>query len=515
MASIGNLSFKVGLDLGGFLHDVQAMQNQLRQSQQFASTTSSAFIALANSAMSAAKAFGGVIAEGIGQAAAVDKVASGLGIAASSVQVFEEAAVRAGLATGQADQFLRQFAAHLGEAQVEASAARKGFFSAGFDPDQLGVLKLDTALFSVVERLREMPTAADRARAATKLFGNSRLSAGILQITQGQDLAAVRESLHKSGVLLSDEDAIKARVAEQSWRDLQLHAEGLAVTIGTRVAPFITEIVDMVNDWLNDTEAVTKGVDFLGDGLKFVVVQATEFGQAMTGVAAVIGENVLGSLIATQRALASAAAAAGQFDAAAGLRGSADEAQKLFDTLERGAKGIAALNPGATWTAWIDEVKKKAEDMARSIKDARAGMAGGASQAELAKLAALWEKGQQLMDKLHGQNPLAQLRQRIAEINQIEEAGGFGGSPDAADRLRFQAFQELAGSHPAHTLAGSADLGSVASVEAINKFQAEKPNNIQERIEQWSAEQTQILRLVKQYAKDASDALKQITRSVV
>lgn len=159
------------------------------------------------------------------------------------------------------------------------SEARKGSGSANAELRRLGTTinelsgKMPADQFeTLVSRINAMPTASERAAAATRVFGKEAENMGDLIHRGGEAIAEARKQVVAYGADLSRMDVAKVRVALQAIAEMKDTWEATRQRMAISLTPVFTAVAKGVTQLLN-----TLDVDAIADKIEFAVARIWAF----------------------------------------------------------------------------------------------------------------------------------------------------------------------------------------------------------------------------------------------
>jgi hypothetical protein len=203
----------------------------------FAVSKATAVFALAESASTTAKS--------------VSFMSQQVGMATGRFQELREAAEHSGVEVEQFTVAMRLLSRHAYDASTGSEQARKGFAAIGVQvTDANGKLKTsDALLYEVAAKFKTMENGVKKTALAQELFGRS----GALMIPMlskgAEGLRAASAEAHKYGIVMSDEAIAKAKTFREVQKDLKEMLEGLRLTLGSRVIPAVTRMMEALKSW--------------------------------------------------------------------------------------------------------------------------------------------------------------------------------------------------------------------------------------------------------------------------
>jgi hypothetical protein len=154
--------------------------------------------------------------------------------------------------------------------------------------DDLKNAKPDEAFLLILDRMRELPTVADKAGVGMALFGKGWREVSQLAVEDVKELMHEAEEL---GIVMTTQTAAAAKAAEDSLAALKAQVEGVAVRIG---AAFLPAVVGLSHD-LSElfkvaVDDANKSLDDMGKGSGFLATVSAAMG---TGTKAIVAQTEL------------------------------------------------------------------------------------------------------------------------------------------------------------------------------------------------------------------------------
>jgi hypothetical protein len=266
MATIGSLAVNIVANTGKFSAGLAAAQGKLKG---FVSSVGSSLTSFQG--LIAGAAVGGVAAfvqQTVDAADALGDMATKLSVNVEQLQALRYAAVQMGSSASALDRGLLMLTKNLGLAKAGSKEAATAFAGLGVPLSELVAMQPDQVLLRAADAIKALPTAAEQAAFATRLFGKSGLE--LLPILRGgsDEITKWTEQLRKVGGVAS-EDSIKnlGRVKEQ----LDL----LSATFTALKIEFIGDFAPVIKFFLDDLLARLRALKQILEGVK-VAIQNTK-----------------------------------------------------------------------------------------------------------------------------------------------------------------------------------------------------------------------------------------------
>jgi len=426
MANIGTLAVNVVARTGKFLAGMQSARKSLNSFAMNAKSaaTSTAGFASGLLALGAGAGFAALTKNAFDSIDATGKLSKRLNIATEDLIAFQHGGGLAGVSTEQLSTAMEKFVRNVGDVRTGSGQAAATFQMLGLSADELANMDTGQAIRAVADEINKLPTAADKASAATKLFGKS--GAVMLQLLEGGSGAIddMRKDADKLGKTFSELDSNKVQAANDSFSRLKDTIGGAFQTLAVNMAPAITAAADKM------TEFVTSG-----DGLKEWIPSLTGV-SSLLGVVADVIDVAHDSFLALAAGMTKAASLSmiplqylykgvtellnvlGMDVDTQFFDGIREELDKLANEQWEDAKA-AFMDPPPS-----EGIKKFFDDAAKSADKAAKAMLGTKEQTE--NLIAAFEANQPLLDfnsKLEEQIAVFGMSNREAEISRMASAG--------------------------------------------------------------------------------------------
>jgi hypothetical protein len=251
---------------------------------------------------------GGIVAPLLASAKGYAEVGEQLDKMSTRTGISVEALSELGYAAKLSDVSLEEVGVGVRNMQRVVAGAARGSDSAaesllrlGLSAQQLQSLSPDQQLAVIAKRLNEVQDPAQRAASAVEIFGRS----GTSLLPMLQDLTALRAEARRLGITMSTQDAKAGAALNDALERLWATLRRLAVTIGSALAPLLTQWADKltglvvsIRDWLSQNRGLVFSL------LKIGVVVAGA-GAALTALGGVL--SALGTAFGVLASVASAA----------------------------------------------------------------------------------------------------------------------------------------------------------------------------------------------------------------
>jgi hypothetical protein len=169
--------------------------------------------------------------------------------AGTTAGAFSELAYAAGTVgvdvNGMSDA-MREMNQTVNQAEQGLEKPARAMRALGLEAKELKGLRPEKTFEIIVQRISELPSAADKSRAALELFGAA--GAQLLPLFEkgAKGIKAAREEAVRLGAAMSDDQVKKLSDAHDSIDRLKASWDGFAVTLGSKVAPALTRVFDIL-----------------------------------------------------------------------------------------------------------------------------------------------------------------------------------------------------------------------------------------------------------------------------
>lgn len=278
MASIGKVSAVFTASTSGLTSGVKAASSSFRSLQSDTKGLESAmktlvainatqlFASFASAAISSARS---LVSFGQAQAEVIDnasKLAARLGMTYGEFAGLSLAADLAGVSMdtiGKASQKAEIAFANAANGSKVATAAFAGL---GLSVEQLNGLSASERFDSIAASIAALPTEAQRAAAAVRIFG--RAGAELLPLFAGgaEGIAAAREQAERLGLTLTNAQGQNVEAMNDSFTMVAKSIEGVVQQVVAYLAPAITSIANTFVAFVGDVGGANIG-QAIGDGI--------------------------------------------------------------------------------------------------------------------------------------------------------------------------------------------------------------------------------------------------------
>jgi hypothetical protein len=263
MAELDKLVVRIDAELGGLRKEMATAARVTEDGGKKMAAGMNTFTAAAGAARAAVLRLGGVLVAAVGVRALVGfakrsldaagglgEMAQQMGVSTTALQVYQFAAVQAGISTGELQTALAFLTRTIGQAVDGEKIALDAFNRLGIGIlDAGGNVRPTEVIFrEIAERMKGLPNAAAQARSAIELF--SRSGQKLLPIlTAGADgLTDFEKKARAAGAVLTEDMIAQADEASDAMAALEFEIAKLAQTMTSKFGPAATAFVRDINN---------------------------------------------------------------------------------------------------------------------------------------------------------------------------------------------------------------------------------------------------------------------------
>ena len=234
---------KAGSNAKGFGKSVGGASGGMSKMVPIAAAAAVALAAVAAVAMKVGEAF-----DRMDEAA---KKARSMGMAAQDLMAFQHAAELGGVSADQMATALQKMQKGIGEGLAGTGMAKDAFERMGISMEQIGKLPAKEQMFEIADAIAAIKNPAERAAAATAIFG--RAGADMLPVLEGGSAAlkAQEDDLKSLQGTLSDADFKAIEDSNDAWTRFGTAMEGIWNQLAVAIAPTM--------EWIGNTLADIAG----------------------------------------------------------------------------------------------------------------------------------------------------------------------------------------------------------------------------------------------------------------
>lgn len=267
MANVGTVTFDIAAEAAKLRTELDKVKKDVRGLKDTGSEMGSSLTSGFGAAQKAMAAFGvtlggaavvGAMVRGARAAIeygdAIGKAASKSGIAAADFQALAYAAKMSDVEMGSLSTSLRVMQTNISEAASGSKSATAALNGVGLSVAQLRGMQPEQQFQAIAEQISRIKDPADRARAATELFG--RAGADLLPMFE-QGASGIRKATDEArrlGLILSNEQLQALQTADDAIKRLDTSFSNLARTLTARVAPALSRFFESVAAAINGDE---------------------------------------------------------------------------------------------------------------------------------------------------------------------------------------------------------------------------------------------------------------------
>ena len=221
--------------------------------------------------------FGAVATGGLaymikGQLDAIDsisKLSDELAISTEALVGYQHQAALTGTSNTTLNKGLQRLVRRLGEARQGYGEGRKALEALGLEAETVANMGVENAFETVVEQIRQMPTATERAAAAYALFGRQGQELMNFILGGAEGMRKAREEAEQLGIAFSRLDGAKVEAANDALHRAGQLMTGLLRQAAIQLAPYIEAVGTAIFEWGTSGEgAGQKVVRWVGHAVK-------------------------------------------------------------------------------------------------------------------------------------------------------------------------------------------------------------------------------------------------------
>lgn len=201
------------------------------------------------------------------------KLAQQLNTTSESMAVLTRAGDLSGVGMEKIAGGARALTVRLSQAAAGAGPAAEALRQMGMTADELSAMPLDQRIDAINQKIRETYPAAQQAAIAAQFFGEEAGTA--FAKLSGESLAQARKEAELFGLALSDVDAAKVEMANDSFSTISQAFKGIVQQLTVELAPILKAIGDMFLSAAEDAggmgNIVSDAFGMIIDGTGFVI----------------------------------------------------------------------------------------------------------------------------------------------------------------------------------------------------------------------------------------------------
>jgi len=276
MANIGTLAVNVIARTGKFIAGMQTARKSINgfAMQAKSAATSTAGFAGGLLALGAGAGLAALTKNAFESIDATAKLSDKLNIGTEDMIAFQHAGELAGVGTDQLSRGLEKFVRNIGDVRAGSGAAAATFEMLGLSADSLANMDTGEALGLVADQINKLPTAADKASAATKIFGKSGGDMLALLAGGSEGLEAAREKMEELGLSFSRLDAAKVEQANDAITDMKGSFMGAFQTLAIEFAPAVVALAEKITSLVASGDGIKAWMPTFGGVAQIIGVVA-------------------------------------------------------------------------------------------------------------------------------------------------------------------------------------------------------------------------------------------------
>jgi hypothetical protein len=226
------------------------------------------------------------------------------GVSVEALSQLSYAADQTGVDMEGFEKSLGKMQQNLGHAMIGDEAGAKGFDRLGLSIQKLAKESPEQQLMEVAEAIRRIPDPAERAAAATDVFGKAgkQLLPFLMQGKAG--ITGLMKEADRLGLTMSAGDAAAAEELERSMKGVWATLKGAAVAIGSALAPAMTELVTKilntvgtVVNWIKENKGLIVTISTIATGIVAAGAAMMAVGYVISAVGGIVAG--LGTVVGT------------------------------------------------------------------------------------------------------------------------------------------------------------------------------------------------------------------------
>lgn len=209
-------------------------------------------------ALAGAGSLGAVVTKSIEIGDSLNKAAIKAGITGTAMSELAHAAKMSDVELGALSTSLRVMQTNLSKAAEGAKEPTESLAALGLQIGELRALSADRQFELLGDRISRLKEPADRARAATELFG--RAGADLLPLFEegARGIRAAREEAQKLGQSFTDRQLKNLAQADDSAKRLKASWEGFATALVSKASPALSFFLDLLHGELPKANLETR-----------------------------------------------------------------------------------------------------------------------------------------------------------------------------------------------------------------------------------------------------------------
>jgi hypothetical protein len=259
-----------------------------------------------------------------------------IGATTQEIAGLHHAAVQGDVGIEAMDKGLAKLERNLGNARAGGEEAQAAFSNLGLDWNELSRLPVSETFGVIADKIKELPTPADKAAAAIKIFGKE---AGVMVNLLNEGSAGLESYMNDAGLIepVTRQQAEAVKMANDAWDKMGEQWQRLLDQAAVVFAP----IVEMAAEWATAT------IKVIGDVVQMVrdaITWFEKFFQVQTAWSDLDQRSAQGAAKSQERNK---------------LKQAADDVDELGKKNDDAAKKAAKA---------LEEMQKKGESVAKSVR---------------------------------------------------------------------------------------------------------------------------------------------------
>jgi hypothetical protein len=242
VATIGSLAVNIVATTDKFIAGLNNASGRLGKFVKSVSTVQGALVGLA------AGGFAAVVKGAIDAGGAIFDMSQKLKISTEALGALRFAAEQLGGTAGSVDTALAKMNVTLGNAISGSKAANDAFLMLGLQANVLAGIPVEQQFLAIVDAINRLPTAAEKASAAQKIFGRGAKELTAL-ISAGTDkIVEFGEEAQRMGALVSNEQSKALDDAADSMAAFSAQWQAMTQQLVATFAPAITGAMFLITE---------------------------------------------------------------------------------------------------------------------------------------------------------------------------------------------------------------------------------------------------------------------------
>jgi len=242
--TVGDIAVRVGADTSGLTKGLSDADKSLKGFSVSAQATGTAVGMLAAEAIKAGAAIAAaLVTKGFAAVDMLDEMAEKSGTSAKSLQALQLAMGEAGMSSDQTQAAIKKLNVAIGDAQAGNKTAQAAFDRLGLSVSELSAMDADQRFAAIGDALQGFGNSADRASAASDIFGAKIGPDMAAALAQGGDgIRQATSDLEAMGLAMSDIDAAQVANAMDSFNRAGMVIDGISNQLAVEFAPLLDAI---------------------------------------------------------------------------------------------------------------------------------------------------------------------------------------------------------------------------------------------------------------------------------